>query len=108
MLFNIVTIFATALIGAYAVIRGISIFAGGFPNETTIADLVKNEETEQLKKLLTWIVYLYLGGWVILFVIGLVVQIKIFAADKKEEKNKETTKEGDDTSAYYKKFGYKK
>ena len=108
LLFNIVTIFATALIGAYAVIRGISIFAGGFPNETTIADLVKNEETEQLKKLLTWIVYLYLGGWVILFVIGLVVQIKIFAADKKEEKNKETTKEGDDTSAYYKKFGYKK
>ena len=108
LLFNIVTIFATALIGAYAVIRGISIFAGGFPNETTIADLVKNEETEQLKKLLTWIVYLYLGGWVILFVIGLVVQIKIFAADKEEEKNKETTKEGDDTSAYYKKFGYKK
>ena len=108
LLFNIVTIFATALIGAYAVIRGISIFAGGFPNETTIADLVKNEETEQLKKLLTWIVYLYLGGWVILFVIGLVVQIKIFAADKKEEKNKETTKQGDDTSAYYKKFGYKK
>ena len=108
LLFNIVTIFATALIGAYAVIRGISIFAGGFPNETTIADLVKNEETEQLKNLLTWIVYLYLGGWVILFVIGLVVQIKIFAADKKEEKNKETTKEGDDTSAYYKKFGYKK
>ena len=108
LLFNIVTIFATALIGAYAVIRGISIFAGGFPNETTIADLVKNDETEQLKNLLTWIVYLYLGGWVILFVIGLVVQIKIFAADKKEEKNKETTKEGDDTSAYYKKFGYKK
>ena len=108
LLFNIVTIFATALIGAYAVIRGISIFAGGFPNETTIADLVKNEETEQLKNLLTWIVYLYLGGWVILFVIGLVVQIKIFAADKEEEKNKEKTKEGDDTSAYYKKFGYKK
>ena len=108
LLFNIVTIFATALIGAYVVIRGISIFAGGFPNETTIADLVKNEETEQLKNLLTWIVYLYLGGWVILFVIGLVVQIKIFAADKEEEKNKETTKEGDDTSAYYKKFGYKK
>ena len=108
LLFNIVTIFATALIGAYAVIRGISIFAGGFPNETTIADLVKNDETEQLKNLLTWIVYLYLGGWVILFVIGLVVQIKIFAADKEEEKNKETTKEGDDTSAYYKKFGYKK
>ena len=108
LLFNIVTIFATALIGAYAVIRGISIFAGGFPNETTIADLVKNEETEQLKNLLTWIVYLYLGGWAILFVIGLVVQIKIFAADKEEEKNKEKTKEGDDTSAYYKKFGYKK
>ncbi len=108
LLFNIVTIFATALIGAYAVIRGISIFAGGFPNETTIADLVKNDETEQLKNLLTWIVYLYLGGLVILFVIGLVVQIKIFAADKEEEKNKETTKEGDDTSAYYKKFGYKK
>lgn len=108
LLFNIVTIFATALIGAYAVIRGISIFAGGFPNETTIADLVSRKETEQLKNLLTWIVYLYLGGWVILFVIGLVVQIKIFAADKEEEKNKEKTKGGDDTSAYYKKFGYKK
>ena len=28
--------------------------------------------------------------------------------EQEEEKNKETTKEGDDTSAYYKKFGYKK
>ena len=107
LLFNIVTIFATALIGAYAVIRGISIFAGGFPNETTIADLVKRKEMQQLENLLTWKVYLYLAGWALLFIVGLVVQIKIFAADKEEEKNKETTK-GDDTSAYYKKFGYKK
>lgn len=107
LLFNIVTIFATALIGAYAVIRGISIFAGGFPNETTLADLVKRKEMQQLENLLTWKVYLYLAGWALLFIVGLVVQIKIFAADKEEEKNKETTK-GDDTSAYYKKFGYKK
>ena len=108
-LFNIVTIFSTALIGAYAVIRGISIFVGGFPNETTIADLVSREETEQLKQLLNWKVYCYLAGWLVLFVVGLVVQIKIFAADKDEEKKKNENKGGDEeTSEYYKKFGYKK
>lgn len=43
-----VMIIATALIGSYAVIKGISLYAGKFPNEQVIFELLKNKEYEQL------------------------------------------------------------
>lgn len=43
-----VMIVATSLIGSYAVIKGISLYAGRFPNEQVIFELVKNQEYEQL------------------------------------------------------------
>lgn len=41
-------IIATSLIGSYSVIRGISLYAGRFPNEEVIFELLKNKEFDQL------------------------------------------------------------
>ncbi len=43
-----VMIIATSLIGSYSVIRGISLYAGKFPNEEVIFQLLKNKEFDQL------------------------------------------------------------
>jgi hypothetical protein len=69
-----IVIFATSFIGSYCFIRGISLFAGSFPDEFTVIDLVNNEETEQLKLLLTWQVYVYLGAIALTTILSIVIQ----------------------------------
>jgi hypothetical protein len=44
-----VLIIGTSICGAYAVIRGFSLYIGHFPNESIIIDLVKREEWNQLE-----------------------------------------------------------
>jgi len=69
-----IVIFATSFIGSYCFIRGISLFAGSFPDEFTIIDLVSNKETEQLKLLLTWQVYVYLAAIALTTILSIVIQ----------------------------------
>ena len=88
-LINFIVIFATSFIGAYVFIRGISIFAGGFPNEGTIIDLIEKKEFASLKNLLTWKVYIYFAAIIICFVIGMVVQFKLKARMEKEKEEKD-------------------
>lgn len=40
-IYDHILIGSTSLIGSYAFIRGISLYAGGYPNEFTIAELIK-------------------------------------------------------------------
>ena len=49
-------------------------FAGSFPDEFTIIDLVSNKETEQLKLLLTWQVYVYLAAIALTTILSIVIQ----------------------------------
>ena len=72
-----IIIFATSFIGAYAFIRGISLFAGHFPSEFTIIDLKSRGEDEQIKDLFTWRVYIYLVSIIITCGLSIYVQIKI-------------------------------
>lgn len=44
-----VIIFSTSFIGAYSLVRGISLLAGGFPSEGMVMDLIEKKEWEQLK-----------------------------------------------------------
>jgi len=83
-----IIIFATSFIGAYCFIRGISLFAGGFPDEIKIMDLRGKGETEQLSDLLTWKVYVYLAAMVITTVLAVIAQYKFFK-DKDEDDEKE-------------------
>lgn len=47
-----VMIIATSLIGSYAVIKGISLYAGRFPNEQVIFELLRNQEFDQLAEVI--------------------------------------------------------
>jgi len=58
---------------------------GGFPSEAMIIDLINRGETETLEKLLTPEVYGYLAGWLVLFIISLVVQYKTRTEEDKEK-----------------------
>ena len=80
-----IVIFATSFIGAYIFIRGISLFAGHFPSEFTIIDLKNQGETEQIKDLFTWRVYVYLSFTVIICGLSIFVQIKINNGLKNKE-----------------------
>jgi hypothetical protein len=72
-----IVIFATSFIGSYCFIRGISLFAGGFPDEITVMDLRGEGETEQLKELLTWRVYVYLAAIVVATVLAIIAQYRL-------------------------------
>ncbi len=77
ILHKLIFIFSTSLIGAYATIRGVSFFAGGFPSEFTIMDLASSGEKEQLAELLDWPIYVYLSSIVILTGLSMYIQFKI-------------------------------
>lgn len=76
-------ILLTAFIGAYASVRGISLYVGGFPSETEFHD-------ELEAGVVTWdtmpkTYYAYLGGIVVLFIISAVYQLK---SNKSREKKR--------------------
>lgn len=84
---KLIIIFTTSFIGSYCFIRGISLFAGGFPDETTVIDMRNKGEDEQLSDLLTWQVYVYLAAILILTVLSVILQFKL---------NKETEDDDDE------------
>ena len=76
-----IVIFATSLIGSYCIVRGISLVAGKFPDEITVIDLRSRGETEQLKALLTWHVYVYLAAIGVCIIISMIIQYKTYKED---------------------------
>ena len=79
---KLIIICCTSFIGSYIFIRGISILAGGFPSESTIIDLIKAGETDQIKEILTWKVYLYLVSIIVMTGGSIFIQYKINTDDK--------------------------
>ena len=60
-------------------------FFKGFPSETIIIDLIKREEWDTLKSILTGTVYIYIGFWILLIGLGIFVQYKIRSEEDKEK-----------------------
>merc|ERR1712032_540311 len=87
-----VIILSTSFIGAYSLIRGLSLMIGGFPSEGMVVDLIEKKEWEQLKLLLTNSVYMYLIGMVICFFAGNIVQWVYFKDDKDEKEKNDKNK----------------
>jgi len=93
-----ILITCTSFVGGYLTIRGISLYAGGFPNEQLIKDLMNKGEYEEINKVLNWVAYVYFAAWIVLFIIGIVVQVKI---NKEGEKNIDE-KKINNTNFYFK------
>lgn len=89
-LYSILLVIGTAVIGAYLIVRGISLYAKGFPNESAVIDLIMKKEFEELKQFNTPIVYAYLGGFVFLAIVGSWVQFKLFGKKEEEEPEEES------------------
>lgn len=68
-----IIVYLTAFLGAYALIRGISIFAGKFPNEIVLYGQLSSGTFEGLG----YEFYLYLASIAVLGIVGNVVQHKL-------------------------------
>jgi hypothetical protein len=85
---NTFIIIPTAFVGAYAIIKGIALMAGGFPDENQVMTLIEMKEWEQLHELMTPIVYVYLAAWLIIGIAGVFIQCKYFQDPGKSDADK--------------------
>lgn len=87
-LYRYVVIIGTAVLGGYLVMRGISLVAEHYLDESLAIDLLKNKEWDELKKFRSSWIYAYLGTWIILSVVGTYYQWK-HKDDKKKKRKKD-------------------
>jgi hypothetical protein len=76
---------ATTTVGAYIFIRSVGYFGGNYPsNEFDIEQELQAGDIADIP----WQVYAYFAGWLVLIVVGILVQVKITAKKKdKDEKD---------------------
>jgi len=72
-----VLILATAFAGSYSFVRGISMYAGGYPNEFTLYSYI----SKGLMKNVPGTFYAYMAGFIVLAILGSVVQYKMRSRD---------------------------
>ncbi|KAL4504290.1 hypothetical protein ABPG72_021128 [Tetrahymena utriculariae] len=83
-----ILILASSLVGAYMIVRGISLYPGGFPNELTVSQQLKNGDWS-----FPWYYYLYLAAIIILKVCGGIFQYRRY-------KNKGSSRESNTSDDY--------
>ena len=90
-----VIIIVTSLLGSYMVVRAFTIFKPEFPDEGYIAALYHHKEVNTISRVINQNMMSYILAFVVLFIIGLIVQISNY---EKEEKNgdKEEGKDKED------------
>lgn len=85
---TLITIVATSVIGGYLSVKGMSFIIGGFPDESKIFDLAREQEWDQLKKMITNWALFYFAVWILIAVGGIVLQCKTDNGSKlRDEKN---------------------
>ena len=87
--FDYIVIICTSILGGYLFIRGISLFAGGYPNEFTLYERIKVGDISAVPGTF----YAYMVGMLILIGLGIFIQIRM------KRKTQKSTAEYD----YYKK-----
>ena len=78
-----IIILATSFAGAYAVIRGISLYAGGFPGELEIVDLIKNKKMDSMPGTF----YAYMAGFIVLSALFAFFQFRFFGTHSESDKD---------------------
>lgn len=86
---KVIVILSTSIVGAYLFAKGLSLVIGHWPDIQVIIDLLKNREYEQLKQMRDAWLYGYLGGWLLLSIIGIIVQFKLNKSRKDDDYRKQ-------------------
>ena len=73
----------TAFIGSYVTARGISLYAGGFPNEYVLINQIKSGAVNNIQP----VFYAYLAGIVVMSVLAYIVQLKFFKRMEEHQKH---------------------
>jgi Domain of unknown function (DUF4203) len=79
---------AASLVGSYAIVRGISVYGGGYPDEQYVMLLVNKKEYTQFGRVFGPKIYAYIGGIFFLTIIGVWIQSAWIPAktEKKDDK----------------------
>jgi hypothetical protein len=91
-------ILATSLVGSYALVRGISVYAGGYPDETYVMMLINNGEYSQFGRVFGPKIYLYIGGIFVMTAIGFWIQTYMIPAKPATEEKLAEKKEEEKTA----------
>jgi len=86
-----IIIFSTTLVGAYALIRGISILVGNYPDENYVLLLINKGEYTQLSRVYGTQIYYYFAAMVTMAIVGFFVQYNFFKQkfeDEREQSHK--------------------
>jgi len=68
--YKLILIVSTAFLGSYLIVRGASLFIGGYPNEFTLISKIQNGGASDV---LHWPFYLYLASILIMTALGIVI-----------------------------------
>ena len=82
-----ILILGLSVFGGYLVMRGVSLVAGNYLDETMTIDLIKNQEWDQLEELRTPWIYAYLGSWLALAFAGTIVQCRYHRQEKVQKQD---------------------
>ena len=88
-------VLATSLVGGYSLVRGISLFAGNYPDETYVMKLINSGEYTQFGRVYGKHIYIYMFG--IFFATGVGFLIQSFLMPK-EEASPQQSASGDEKS----------
>jgi hypothetical protein len=83
-IFDRAVIVATAGLGSYAAVRGVSLYAGHYYNEFMLAQMIKNGLISQIDPYY----WLYVAGMFILLILGLVAQCCMLKRENRAKINK--------------------
>ena len=81
LLYDHAVIIATAVVGAFLLIRGISFYAGGFPDIALVIEQIKHGQTPSFNNAF----YGYLAGFIVSSIGFLAFQYKMFYGNNKSE-----------------------
>lgn len=88
---KILIIIITSSFGSYLFVRGISMFAGGFPNEITVAELFKEGTMPWTQYKMFWP---YVGAIIGCFILAGIVQLKVTGIWKQRKSSESENNSG--------------
>jgi len=83
-IFDVAVILATVTLGSYSLVRGVAAYAGHYYNEVTMAKMLKDGLLDDIDP---WY-WAYVGGFVIMILLGCCVQFRRLKRLREEEKKK--------------------